>query len=79
MVAITRIRQTSATVHETPNKRVLYSYSTPVAIMMDGVCYATTRRFSVTTSRQQNEWVARQHAPLILVSQDEISSLAAST
>ena len=59
MTTIKRIRSTSATVHTFPNGiEVLYSYSTPVACYFPscGVTWRTNEYYSVTTSRQLNEW-----------------------
>ena len=59
MTTIRRIRSTSATVHTFESGiEVLYSYSTPVACYFPaaGVTWRTSEYYSVTTSRQLNEW-----------------------
>ena len=56
---VKRIRNTSATVCTMANGiEVLYSYSTPVACYFPtcGVTWRTSEYYSVTTSRQLNEW-----------------------
>ncbi len=39
------------------NGRILFSYSTPVAAVLDGAWYRTDKRWSVTTSRHINKWL----------------------
>lgn len=39
--------------------RVLFSYKTPVAMLhSDGMTYRTDKKWSVTTSRHINQWLA---------------------
>jgi hypothetical protein len=40
-----------------PGKRVLFSYKTPVACVIDGVYYKTEKKWSNTTTRHINKWL----------------------
>lgn len=40
-----------------PDKVVFFSYETPVAAIIDGKFYRTSKRFSVTTSKHINRWL----------------------
>lgn len=44
---------------ETTDKRVLVSYSTPVAAVVDGKTYKTSTKWSSTTSRHISKWGAK--------------------
>jgi hypothetical protein len=48
------------------NRRVLYSYGTPVAFAETGpegrIYYRTEERYSVTTSRHINKWLPKEQA-----------------
>ena len=37
--------------------KILFSYKTPVAACIEGVCYKTAYKWSVTTSRHINKWL----------------------
>ena len=72
---IKRIRNTSAT----NGFEVLYSYSTPVAAYFPGVfpkIWRTEQRYSVTTSRQLNEYCRENGSPVEMVEQSEINAIA---
>lgn len=44
------------------DRSILYSYATPVAVLVHGDgYYATERKYSVTTSRHMNLWFGRIH------------------
>ena len=77
---IRRIRQTSATVCTLSNGiEVLYSYSTPVAAYFPGVfpkIWRTEQRYSVTTSRQLNEFCRENGSPVEMVEQSTIYAVA---
>jgi len=51
---------------------VLFSYSTPVAALVDGKYYRTKQFYSVTTSKHINRWVG---ADAETVSQDFFDNL----
>jgi hypothetical protein len=38
------------------NTHVLFSYRTPVAVLLDGVAYKTSKKWSNTTTRHINTW-----------------------
>lgn len=72
-----RIRNTGATVYTMPNGiEVLFSYSTPVAVYFPatGEAWRTSTKYSVTTSRQLNEWFREYPEPMI-VDQSAIDAL----
>ena len=72
-----RIRNTSATVYTMPDGiEVLFSYSTPVAVYFPatGEAWRTSTKYSVTTSRQLNEWFRDYPAPQ-MVDQSAIDAL----
>jgi hypothetical protein len=49
-----------------PDRRFLFSYSTPVAGYVDGLGYVRTNRFfSATTSRHINRWLDGSTATVI--------------
>ena len=78
MTKIKRIRSTSATVHTLPSGiEVLYSYSTPVACYFPscGVTWRTNEWYSVTTSRQLNDW-CRDYPEADLLDQGWINGVA---
>ena len=77
-MTIRRIRSTSATVHTLPNGiEVLYSYSTPVACYFpaSGTTWRTSEWYSVTTSRQLNEW-CRGYPEAVEVEQGWVNGVA---
>lgn len=45
---------------DTGNRRVFFSYSTPVAAIVDGEAYRTAEKHSNTTTRHTNAWLAKQ-------------------
>ena len=72
-----RIRGTSATVYTMPNgTEVLFSYLTPVAVYFPdtGETWRTSTKYSVTTSRQLNEWF-RDYPEPMMVDQSAIDAL----
>jgi len=72
---IKRIGKTSAQEIEFDNRTVLVSYSTPVAVNIHGEgFYRTEKKFSVTTSKQLNQWLDGITAKT--VSQAELEKLA---
>ena len=77
---VRRIRQTSATVVTLPNQiEVLYSYETPVAAFFPGFnpkIWRTEQRYSVTTSRQLNEFCRENGSPVEMVEQSTINAVA---
>jgi len=79
MKTIKRIRNTSATLHTLDNGiQVLYSYSTPVACYFpeSNVTWRTNEYYSVTTSRQLNEW-CKGYPDAVLLEQGWIDGVAA--
>ena len=80
MTTIKRIRNTSATVHTFPNGiEILYSYSTPVAVYFPGYfskIWRTEEHYSVTTSRQLNEYCRENGSPVEMVEQSSISAMS---
>ncbi len=36
---------------------LFFSYQTPVAAMIDGICYKTDKKWSATTSRHITKWL----------------------
>lgn len=46
---------------DTGKALVLFSYNTPVAAIIDEVAYKTNKKFSKTTSKHINEWLAGTH------------------
>ena len=79
MLKLNRIRKTAAT--EVSNVKdggaYLVSYHTIVAVFIDGKCYETARRFSVSTSRHIREWCASIGSRPEEVPQEEIEDKAA--
>lgn len=72
-----RIRKTSATVLTMPTGiEILFSYSTPVAVYFPatGETWRTSTKYSVTTSRQLNEWF-RDYPEPMMVQQSAIDAL----
>jgi hypothetical protein len=39
-------------------KSILFSYDTPVAALINGRVYKTSKKWSVTTSRHINQWLS---------------------
>ena len=57
--------------------KVLYSYTTPVAIVQNGEYFVTEQKFSVTTSKHINFFLKREKAPTsIKISQESIQEKA---
>jgi len=54
---ITKLGNQNATVIETNDKIVLFSYETPVAANVDGKLYKTDKFWSKTTSKHINQFV----------------------
>lgn len=62
---------------EVTNKsvRILYSYNTPVAVeVVGGPIYQTEEKYSKTTTKHINSWLAGRKA--IKVSQSQIDTIA---
>jgi hypothetical protein len=57
----------------TSDSVILFSYETPVAAIIDGKRFATTTKWSVTTSKHINRWIAGY--PVEKVDQDFFWSL----
>ena len=69
---ITRVGKQNATIVEGRGCRVLYSYSTPVALESpDGVWYRTEEKHSVTTSKHINKFIpnGKDNPDVVLVPQ----------
>jgi len=59
----TEVRSTDNVVNHVKAARILFSYQTPVAVMMESnkrptVIYKTKTKFSATTGAHINEWIA---------------------
>ena len=59
--------------------RILFSYQTPVAVMMESderptVIYKTKKKFSATTGAHINEWIAEQEESIEVgeISQEDV-------
>lgn len=46
------------------NTTVFFSYNTPVAACIDGTLYRTSKKYSVTTSKHINQWLAGAKAEM---------------
>lgn len=75
---LNRLAQTNTTVIETGEKTMLYSYSTLVALHIQGVgYYRTTQHYSTSTTRHINRWLTSEKVKHCReVSQEELESLA---
>lgn len=47
---------------DTGNRRVFFSYSAPVAAIVNGEAYRTEKRYSNTTTRHINTWLGGRSA-----------------
>lgn len=45
-----------------PHAQILFSYSTPVAARVQGTYYRTNKKYSSTTSKHINAWIAGRRA-----------------
>lgn len=57
------------------NKRVLFSYQTPVAYYEDRKYYATTKKWSNTTSKHINMWLSNNNLFITKIDQSELDNL----
>ena len=56
------------------NKRVLFSYSTPVAYYENGMYFKTSKKWSKTTSKHINQWIGG--SPVNEIAQDLMDRVA---
>ena len=73
----TEVRSYGNMVNHVKAARILFSYQTPVAVMMESderntVIYKTKKKFSATTSAHINEWI-REYEKWDFIEIEEIS------
>lgn len=59
------------------NARILVSYETPVAAVIDGVSYRTEKKWSNTTAKHITQWGAKFGTPKPQAFFDELLKVAA--
>lgn len=61
------------TVLDLGDKKVYFSYNTPIVASIDGELYATNKKYSVTTSKHMTQFLNGQSP--VFVNQDFIDNL----